>query len=229
MITLFEKIAQKSNWLISVLVGSLLLIPQSVSAGNIYTALSGGVAFPQDSTISGDTTSSSQDAVRISDSSFIIAGAVDYEFASPWRIEAEVTYQNYDVDEIKNDDTGVFESGSGDVDVLGFGINGYFDFQNKTAFTPYLGAGIAAAYVSANDVQRPGRSTLNESAFAPMPQVMLGVVYQVTDALDLTFGYRLQGLVYLSGDHTRSNGTKVEGDVDAIFFHSVSAGLRFTF
>jgi OmpA-OmpF porin, OOP family len=182
-----------------------------------------------DSTLSGDTSAGSGDAVRLEDPTFIVGGAIGYNYDSPWRVEGELTYQTYDVDAIKSDDTGVFQSAAGDIDLFALGINGYYDFENDSAFTPYLGAGLGAFYAMANDVQRPGRSTLDDSAFAPMAQGMLGISYALSDNADLTAGYRLQVLPSLSGEQTRTNGTTVGADVDTVLIHSGSIGLRFSF
>ena len=59
--------------------------------------------------------------------------------------------------------------------------------------------------------------------------VLLGVDNGLDEAVALTAGYRFQAIGLASGDITRSNGSSVEGENDAIFLHAVTAGLRFNF
>jgi len=59
--------------------------------------------------------------------------------------------------------------------------------------------------------------------------VLLGVDYDLDEAFALTAGYRFQAIGVAAGDTTRSNGSIVEGENDAIFLHAVTAGLRFNF
>lgn len=59
--------------------------------------------------------------------------------------------------------------------------------------------------------------------------ILLGVDYDLDENVALTTGYRFQGIVNASGDTTKANGTTFTGDADAIYLHSVTAGLRFKF
>ena len=202
----------------------------AAAAEGMYGSLMGGYSFFQDSTLSGerDDLNNSTDAIKLDDS-FIVGGAIGYSFKEPWRLEGEVTYQKFDVDQIINT-AGTFVTGNGDIGVIGFGVNGVYEYrQSGSSLTPYIGVGAGAIYADANNVQRPGRSTLNESAFAPTGQVLLGVDYDLDKSVALTAGYRLQGIGYLDGSNTRSNGSNISGDADFILIHNVTAGLRFKF
>jgi len=200
------------------------------AAEGMYGSLMGGYSFFQDSTLSGerDDLNNSTDAIKLDDS-FIVGGAIGYSFKEPWRVEGEVTYQKFDVDQIINT-AGVFVAGNGDISVIGFGVNGVYEYrQSGSSLTPYIGVGVGAIYADANDVQRPGRSTLNESAFAPTGQVLLGVDYDLDKSVALTAGYRFQAIGVLDGSQTRTNGTTINGESDFVFLHSVTAGIRFKF
>jgi outer membrane autotransporter protein len=209
--------------------GAAVVFANAAMAEGMYGSLMGGASFLGDKKLSGERTdlSINQDAIEL-DNSYIFGGAIGYEFKEPWRIEGEVTYQNYDVDQIRNN-SGVFETGNGDVGLLSFGVNGFYDFK-KTGWSvvPYIGAGVGAVYAEANDVQRPGRSKLNESAFAPTGVAMLGLSYDVTPEVTLTTGYRMQLIGVLDGSHTTSSGAK-DAEIDSIFIHSITAGLRYNF
>jgi len=211
--------------------GLIVAFSNAAAAEGLYGSLMGGYSFLQDTTLGGERTdlNRNQDAVKL-DNSYIFGGAIGYSFKDPWRVEGEVTYQKYDVDKIRNDDTGVFQNGTGDVGVLSFGINGFYDFrQTGWSVVPYIGAGVGAVYADADDVQRPGRRTLNESAVAPTAVGLLGVSYDLSKSVVLTAGYRFQWIGVLDGSHLRGNGTTVNAEVDDVFIHSVTAGLRFNF
>lgn len=202
----------------------------AAAAEGMYASLLGGYSVLHDTTLSGERTDigTEQDAVKL-DNSYIFGGAIGYAYKSPWRAEGELTYQKYDIDQIRNDDTGLFQTGSGDIGLLSFGINGYYDFKSDLSWTPYVGLGVGAVYADANDIQRPGRSTLNESAIAPTGVALLGVSYGISESVALTAGYRLQWIGVLDGSQTRTNGTTIDAETENIFIHSVTAGLRFNF
>lgn len=184
-----------------------------------------------DSTIKGerDDINDLTNAVTLEDS-FIGGIALGYSFKDPWRIEGELTYQNFDIDQIRNDQTGVLANGNGDIDAIGLTANVFYDYQTSgSSLAPYIGLGLGAIYVDANSVQRPGRSTLNDSAVAPTALAMVGVGYDLTKEVNLNVGYRLQGIGVLSGSQTRTNGTTINADTNYILIHSVTAGLRFSF
>ena len=195
-----------------------------------YVSLMGGYST-LDSTIKGerDDINDLTNAVTLKDS-FIGGIALGYSFKDPWRIEAEATYQNFDIDQIRNDQTGVLANGNGDIDAIGLTANVFYDYKTSgTSLAPYIGLGLGAIYVEANSVQRPGRSTLNDSAVAPTALAMVGVGYDLTKEVNLNVGYRLQGIGVLSGSQTRANGTVINADTNYILIHSVTAGLRFSF
>ena len=64
---------------------------------------------------------------------------------------------------------------------------------------------------------------------APTGLVLLGSTMTLYEAVALTAGCRFQAIGVASGDTTRSNGSIVEGENDAIFLHAVTDGLRFKF
>ena len=210
--------------------GMAMTFTNGAAAEGGYVSLMGGYST-LDSTIKGerDDINDLTNAVTLKDS-FIGGIALGYSFKDPWRIEAEATYQNFDIDQIRNDQTGVLANGNGDIDAIGLTANVFYDYKTSgTSLAPYIGLGLGAIYVEANSVQRPGRSTLNDSAVAPTALAMVGVGYDLTKEVNLNVGYRLQGIGVLSGSQTRANGTVINADTNYILIHSVTAGLRFSF
>ena len=211
--------------------GMVLAFANGAAAEGGYVSVMGGYSFLNDSTIGAerDDLSGSVDAITLEDSSAIFGGAIGYNFKGPWRVEVEATYQEYDVEQLLNS-VKVLVPATGDVGVISAGINGIYDIkQSDMPVTPYIGAGVGAIYADANDVKVAGRSTLNDQAFAPTAVLMLGVGYDLTESVALTAGYRLQGIGYLDGSNTRSNGSNISGEADVLLVHTATAGLRFNF
>lgn len=83
--------------------------------------------------------------------------------------------------------------------------NGYLDFANSTAFTPYIGAGIGYGWAYGNTYG-------NTSGLAIAGHA--GVAYAMTSNLALDVGYNLIDTV---------------GDTNQPVEHQITAGLRFKF
>ena len=222
----------KSGIAVTALVaGMVVAFANGAAAEGGYVSLMGGYTILQDNTLSGERADKTLnvDAVKLDDS-FIGGIAIGYSFKDPWRVEVEATYQNFDIDSILNEANTALVPGNGDVDVVTGLVNAIYEHRDSgSSWTPYIGAGIGLVYVNANDVQRPGRSAQNDDGIAPTGVILLGVDYDLDENVALTAGYRFQGIVYASGDTTKVNGTTFSGDADAIFLHSVTAGLRFRF
>ncbi len=222
----------KSNFAVAALAaGMFVTFANPAAAEGGYVSAMGGYSRLHDSTLSGerDDLGVNIDSVKLDSSSFVGGAAVGYTFKDPWRLELEGSYQKYDVEQILNT-AKVLVAASGDASVITGTVNGIYEFrQSDSSLTPYIGAGVGAVYVKANDITRAGRSTSSGSAVAPTGVAMLGVGYDVSENVTVTAGYRLQAIGVLSGDTTRSNGSTVDGEADAILLHSVIAGLRFNF
>ena len=110
---------------------------------------------------------------------------------------------------------------SGDVSSLAFLINGYFDFVNDSAFTPYLSAGIGYAKIDLNDFNSAGSGESDysddDSVFAY--QVGLGVGYAVTEKVTIDVKYR-----YFATADPEFDTTEVE-----VASHNFLFGVRFNF
>ena len=71
-----------------------------------------------------------------------LQGGYDY---GDWRADLEIGYRNFDIDGISN-----ATNETGDVNFYTVMINGYYDFENSTDFTPYVNLGVGAAIVEGN-------------------------------------------------------------------------------
>jgi outer membrane protein OmpA-like peptidoglycan-associated protein len=114
-----------------------------------------------------------------------VVGALGYGLGNGFRVEGEIGYRDSNV---KNAKSG---SASGDISAWDFMGNALYDFNLGWPVTPYLGAGIGMARVSANNVTVPGstvqvRDTDTEFAY----QGIAGVAYAINQNLKLDVGYR---------------------------------------
>lgn len=116
-----------------------------------------------------------------------------------------------------------------------FMLNAYKDLGNFGGFTPYLGAGIGAAYHKLDDVyftQNPNLTNRihgdNDLAFAW--SLMAGVGYQISDRATLDVGYRYIDMGKISSQRSDTGGgVNPAVHFDDLTAHEVKVGLRYNF
>lgn len=135
-------------------------------------------------------------------SSFGGGMALGYDFQSyfkvPMRMEAEYLIRT----------TTHFNKDSYDVSLVApqtLFVNLYYDFENESNFTPYIGGGIGAAFVGV------------DSNFAW--NVGAGLTYDISECVALNLGYRYNSY----GQFENNNTTGI------LSAHEVLAGLRYKF
>ncbi len=188
--------------------------PALAAGEGVYLGLGAGVSFPQDSDVTGTGVNVTADL----DTGYSIIGAVGNSYRNGLRGEFELGYRGIDVGSVSG------ASASGDVDVFSFMINGYYDFKNKTKWTPYLGIGLGGANISADGVTPVSTSSLDDSDLVFAYQGMAGLSYQVSNQLSLFTDYRY--FATADPDFTLSNGTAVDSEFSD---HRVMFGLRWHF
>ena len=119
---------------------TMLLSVSSIaySADGLYVGGNLGLAIANDS----DVTDSRAPGITLefeSDMGYALGGAIGYGFGN-FRIEGEIAYQKNDLDQIKA--LGVSVDATGDTSSLTGLLNGYYDFDNTSPFTPYISGGI---------------------------------------------------------------------------------------
>ena len=181
----------KNLLIIFVCVPALFFSATVHSAEGLYISGNLGFAMASDS----DLTDSTVPGVTVKtefDTGLAFAAALGYDF-NRFRVEGEISYQTNDVDKIGA--LGVFFDATGDATALSFLINGYFDFVNSSAFTPYISAGLGYAQVEFNDLNISGSgfpgSSDDDSVFAY--QIGIGVGYAVTEKVTIDVKYRYFG------------------------------------
>ena len=104
-------------------------------------------------------------------------------------------------------------------------FNFYFDFPNRTRFSPYIGAGIGYAYIDSN-VTFGALDYETDSNSALAYQAMAGVSTRLGARAKLYAEYRYFSTEDITFSNLSPIGTLVEGPFQA---HSVIGGVRFEF
>ncbi|MHB8808672.1 MAG: outer membrane protein [Desulfobulbaceae bacterium] len=187
------------------------------SADGPYVSVNAGVAVLSDSDVT-DSTAPGIDLELSYDPGWAIGAAVGYRFSN-FRVEGEVAYQENDIDE--SSAFGISIDSSGDVNGTAFLVNGYYDFINTSAFTPFITAGLGYANVEINDYGIPGsglgRYSDDDSVFAY--QVGVGVGYAVNENVTIDAWYR-----YFATEDPEFDTAEVE-----VSSHNFLVGARFSF
>jgi opacity protein-like surface antigen len=217
-----------------------LLIPLKALATdyNAYLQINAGAAFAESYTDAGGSCDnffgcSNFNYKEKSDPGFVAGAAIGYRFTDQFRLEGEAMFQSNDLDQsiltVNTDNFGGFtqkDALRGERERTTFLINGYYDFKNATAFTPYVSGGIGGYHlrINANQGRQSGE---NDVDFAW--QLGAGLNYQLCDRISFDLKYR-----YLSG-------TEAEVVIPKDFFlrdrkefhdvgdHQLVVGVRFGF
>jgi opacity protein-like surface antigen len=107
-------------------------------------------------------------------------------------------------------------------------INGYIDLGTWYGLTPYVGAGVGAAFARVSDFQRPlvpfaGASTHTQTNFAYA--LMGGVAWAVSPNLQLDIGYRYLNI----GDVKTASDALGDLTIRNVSAHQVRVGVRWGF
>lgn len=200
----------KSILIISVCAVLLAFSPSAYSAEGLYVSGNIGLAMPTDS----DVTDSTEPGVTMdveSDDGLALGVAVGYGFGNI-RAEGEIAYQKNDLDKVSVG--GESFDLSGDTSSLAFLLNGYYDFKNKSAFTPFISAGLGLAKVEISDDEG-----LDEDDTVFAYQVGAGVGYAINEKVTLDLKYR-----YFATSDPEFDTTEMEYSS-----HNFYAGIRVAF
>jgi len=147
---------------------------------------------------------------------YSIGVAAGYRYGK-LRLEGEIGYRENNIDQCiaygKERSVSGYTSGSA------FLINGYYDFVNKTAFTPYITAGIGMAELKNNDLIIAGRDIGSAEDTVLAYQVGAGVGYALNQKYTVDLKYR-----FSSATRPEFGGHKVD-----VAGHVIFLGLRYNF
>jgi len=147
------------------------------------------------------------------DTGYGLGGIMGYDFSNGFRTEAELGYQNSDID-----------NGDGDNSALYGLASGYYDFDLGQSWKPYLGAGVGYANVRMDGT--PGTNpAVDDSDNVPVWALAAGVGYDLNERTTLFAGYRY---IAAFDDPNMTNTAGQNFDIDYAT-HNVQTGVRYKF
>ncbi|MGB3710786.1 MAG: outer membrane beta-barrel protein, partial [Erythrobacter sp.] len=214
-----------------------LTAPAMARDGQWYIQGDGGVMIVED--IDLDVDDVAGDASADTEIGYDFGGAVGYDFGA-FRLEAEASYREADIDELEggtlglqagddfdDDDDIAFGNfpADGEVNALSFMINGLFDFGDDDGLQGFAGGGVGVARVDLDGtVQTSGPGAFDDSDTGFAWQLLAGVRAPLTDSIDVGLKYRYFNAESVGLVDTR--GLDLETDLTT---HSVLGSLIFNF
>lgn len=204
-------------------VGAQILLAQPGSADRddegFYIGLGAGYNLPHEQDI--DVTNFDQNIEHMGGPGGL--AQFGYKYEEGWRAELEGGYRTSEVDGISAG------SGAGDVDAWTMIINGFYDFETDSGWTPYIGAGAGVALVDFSGVtpvnSANGTTSINDSADPNLAlQAIVGLGIPIAENLELTTQYNF--LAVPEVEVNANNGSNIRSE---LYDHMVTVGLRYTF
>lgn len=196
---------------------ALVLAAAPASASGPYVGGQAGVVFLSDADISDP---SGLTATAEFDTGFGLGLVGGYDF-DMFRLEGELFYKTNGIDQIT---LGLSAPADGDFTTLGLMVNAYYDFRTATPVTPYIGAGLGMAQVSAEDVTVGGTLVADDDDMVFSYQLIAGIGYAVSNAVTLDLAYKYLGTADPS--LTDVDGAPFDTEYNS---HNVVLGLRYKF
>ena len=183
-----------------------------------YIGVGAGANFLQDNDVKiGATTNRIE-----SDPGFLLNGSLGFGFESQFRPEFEIAYRRNEVDKTSGPGSG---ASTGNFNSIAFMGNLFYDFQTQSGLTPYLGAGIGAALLDADNAGRVFNSSLDNNRFEFAYQGIAGLAYELSERWDVTADYRY----FATLDPYYKTPTGLRSDDAEHRNHTFLVGLRYVF
>lgn len=189
-----------------------------------YAGMSGGVAFPRDTTVTGTTNGNLK--YKFSSGGNVALGYRPQALNNATgdvRLEMEGGYHAFGLDKVTAG--GVTNNNpKGDLKVMTAMANAYYDLHTGTGFTPYVGAGVGDANIHLDKNNGFGATKSSDNRLGY--QLMTGVSYtpQSMPKTDWSIGYRYLGTT--SPQFATSTGNV---KLDAIHASNVEVGFKYHF
>lgn len=226
---------KKTSYFLMAALMVVLAFGQAFAAdGGVYVGIKGGYEY-RDISKNDVTAGNQQNATnsKWSDKSgYTVGGAVGYNFAGmglPVRAEAEYLYHNqFKYSAVNGTATGSTGAFSSKIDIHTVFANVYYDINTGTAFTPYVGAGIGAAFINqkvASTFTGWGGNNGNYDTTNFAWNVGAGVGYSLTKNIIIDLGYRYSQF----GDAKKVDKSSVRFQAKDLDAHEAIIGLRYQF
>ena len=199
------------------LAASLLIALPGVAQAQWYMGADAGVNFLEDASVTNSANGFAGQGSSKTGYALQAHGGYAFQpvgFATP-RIEGELGYRSNDVDSLTN------SSVSGDTSALSFMVNGSLHFLPKSAWHPFIGAGIGMTSVNA-DWKEAGNH-LDDRDWVFSYQGFAGLAYDVAKNWELSAQYRY----FATQDpEFTAGGNKLKLEYES---HAVLAGVTYKF
>ena len=206
----------------------VLLNPVTVFAvDNLYVKAGAGFFNLQDKELKFHTQGKTFDAgERSFYTGFNLHAAIGKSFANGFAVELEYGYneaERYEK-EVAVGDVFVTSASYGTASIKTLMINGLFNLENSSSFTPYAGIGLGLGFVELGNEQSKAHNPHNLTDTNIAFQILAGVEVELSENFALISGYR-----YLNaGEVTQRylDDAKVSLDMES---HNFETGIKYSF
>ena len=145
-----------------------------------------------------------------------------------WRVEAGYSIHTSSWESVKATASGseVEAQIKGEMNVQTFLVSGFYDFENKSKFTPYIGGGLGLAQLSSPEVTTSlddFSETKDIYAMAPSGQLIAGTSYELSPDIDVFLEGGLLQIVPINGLSSK------DFSIDPLRFAGVKIGTRWRY
>jgi opacity protein-like surface antigen len=222
----------KTTLLATVAAASILLVCGQASAADVdmpaadsmglYVSVFAGASFPQNVKTQLSGTNYSVDLKT----GYLLGGAVGVNITDMVRGEVELSHSRWKAKDYSSTG-GATGPVSGHMSATYLLANVWLDFENDTAFTPYLGGGAGAGWADANTTFNGNPSGYGDGEMGFAFQLGAGLKYDLTENVSLDLGYRYKSILNVDFESSDGTGDVYEGgDVKS---HNVQLGLTYSF
>jgi len=190
----------------------VLCTTTAYAADGYYMGGMAGAAFLSDSTVS--SPGNTFDAEF--DTGYNLSLMAGYKYMNT-RLEGEIGYQRNDLNQFTG---GINAGAEGDADMWRFMVNGYYDIENDSPWTPYFDVGLGYALVSFNEWRTEGGIAVGDDddwVFAY--QAGAGIAYTLNETAKVFLDYRFFG----------TQDPDFSGGEAEIASHNISLGVNYAF
>ena len=163
-----------------------------------------------------------RDSIK-SDAGWGVSGDTGYNWGNGVRTEAEVAFRTSGVDKVTGTGSSATLNG-GDVSNTNIMVNGLYDFNTGTRFTPYVGIGIGAAFVNGDDIRTVNTRTLNDDDVKFAFQGIAGASVALDKNWSVTADYR-----YLRTPNIEYKSNVGDTAATENASHNILVGVRYSF
>jgi opacity protein-like surface antigen len=192
--------------------GFLLFCASAVSADNWYIGANAGAVWLMDSDVKDGVSGEASFKTG-----FGVGGELGYKFG-PFRLAGEIEYRDNDYDDL-GQKGGAKQGVGGSYSSLALMFNGYYDFENRSSFTPFLIAGIGGANLDTGNTSGGGITIPSGDSWQFAYQVGAGVGWEFAPAWVLDISYRFFGTT-----DPKFNGIKMQ-----YLSNNLLLGIRYNF